>query len=81
MNTDITYCADFKDCPAYERCLRADWPVGSTLSMADFWNACGDEDLGVCEHFICNCSDVKFIGSNRHGSYYKCRVCGEESEG
>lgn len=33
-----------------------------------------------CNLFVCNCSKVKWIGSNKYGNYYKCLVCGEESE-
>lgn len=79
---DRTYCANYQECPIANLCERSSWPKGApVLSMADFFEPfIGDEQNYKCEYFLCNCSRVKHLGSNRHGSYYKCTVCGEETE-
>lgn len=44
-------------------------------------DSCPNEDWEEgCREFECNCSKIKFVGSNMHGNYYKCKICGEESE-
>ena len=42
---------------------------------------CDKDTEEGCDDFYCNCSRVKFVGSSKHGNYYKCLVCGEEGEG
>lgn len=73
---DRTYCSNYQDCSLSDLCERASWPKGSILSMADFF----EEQNYQCEAFLCNCSKTKFVGSNKHGNYGKCPVCGEEGE-
>ena len=83
MQKYITFCASCKECPARNSCTRADWPAdASPVSFVDFYNSDEfDPDKGRCSYFICNCSRAVFVGSSRHGNYYKCPVCGEEGEG
>ena len=73
-----TACTDSEDCPASDNCER---PTYDQRYGEDFWLESGDEEKGCCDNFICNCSEVRYIGSNKHGSYYKCKICGEEEEG
>jgi len=41
---------------------------------------CQEAEDGHCSNFECSCSLMVYLGSNRHGNYGKCPVCGDEGE-
>ena len=71
----MSYCLSKDNCDRAEDCKKADWLIREDNEEYE------EYEPESCQEFECNCSQVRYIGSNKHGSYYRCSKCGVEEEG
>lgn len=79
MGQELFYCKDWEDCVFGYTCTHNDEDLADYLSLK-MNPLLEDEVPEDCEDFLCTCVGAKYLGSTRHGNYYRCINCGNEFE-
>jgi len=55
-------------------------PLADTCENYSSGNELCQDEKDSCDEFECSCTRTTYLGSNCHGNYGKCKVCGAEGE-